>query len=87
MAVLLALIGGNAATVLRDVNGGVRVVIAVALIVGAACLVASVAGVVVGVNKHREYATTSGDEIANYLTIHFSMCPSFGVFTFDRSGR
>lgn len=73
-AVLLALIGGNAATILHEARGG-STGIALLLIVAALCLAVSVAVAVVGVSRTQSYAEISADEVANYLTDAFLDAP------------
>jgi hypothetical protein len=70
-AVFLAVIGGNATTILEAVDGGVGAVIGSALIAASLCLTASVAVAIVGVIKPQSYATISAEEIANYLSDRF----------------
>ena len=74
-AVLLALIGGNAATILDQSQGGSRAAVAAMLIGAALCLAVSVAVAVVGVSRTQSYAEISADEIANYLTEPFLDAP------------
>lgn len=69
-AVLLALIGANAAAILRDARVG-RTEIAAMLIAAALCLAVSVAVAVVSVGRSQSYAAVSADEVANYLTEPF----------------
>jgi hypothetical protein len=70
-AVLLALIGGNAATILHEAHGVLRFVIAVTLILAALCLTVSVAVAVRGVSPQALNSNVSTSEIANYLTDPF----------------
>lgn len=70
-AVFLALIGGNAAKILHESHGCDKTEIAVALIIAAVCLAASVAVAVIGVIKPQSYAAISADEITNYLSDRF----------------
>jgi preprotein translocase subunit SecG len=74
-AVLLALIGGNAAPILHDAHGGPKVVIAVTLIFAALFLAVSVGVAVRGVSPQGSRSSISADEIANYLTEPFLDAP------------
>jgi predicted PurR-regulated permease PerM len=74
-AVLLALIGGNAASILHAAHGSLRTVIAVTLILAALCLAAPVAVAVKGVSSQGANLTVSTNEIANYLTAPFLDAP------------
>ena len=70
-AVLLALIGGNAAKILEAVDGGGETLIGLALIGAAGLLAVSVGVAVVGVVMPRPFVTISAAEITNYLTDRF----------------
>jgi hypothetical protein len=70
-AVLLALIGGNAAEILETVDGCAGVAVGVALLGAALCLTASVMVAVIGVIKPQSFATISANEITNYLSDRF----------------
>ena len=74
-ALLLAVIGGNAARILDEAHGLGRSGIAVMLIGAAFCLAVSISVAVIGVNKNLPYATVCATEIANYLTDSFLDAP------------
>ncbi len=74
-AVLLALIGGNAGTILHESHGGGRIAVVTMLIGAALCLVLSVGVAVVAASRSHSYAEISSDEIANYLTDPFLDVP------------
>ena len=74
-AVLLALIGGNAATILRESHGTARTGV-VALLIGATlALAVSVAVAVIGASRSESQADISAGEVANYLTDPFLNAP------------
>lgn len=74
-AVLLTLIGGNVATILRESHGVGRTEVAAMLIGAALCLAVSVAVAAMSVSRSQSYAAISADEIANYLTNPFLDAP------------
>jgi predicted PurR-regulated permease PerM len=74
-ALFLALIGGNAAAILRAAHGGAGTVIAATLVAAALCLVLSVAMAVIGVNKQGQQTAVAADEVARYLTDPFLDAP------------
>jgi hypothetical protein len=74
-ALFLALIGGNAASILGQVHGGGKAIVAAALILAGFLLAMSVAVAAVGVSKQGWHVTVAADEIANYLTEPFLDAP------------
>lgn len=70
-AVFLALIGANAAKILKTVHGCPDTAIGLALLAASTCLAVSVVVAVVGVIKPQPFASISADEITNYLTDRF----------------
>jgi ABC-type glycerol-3-phosphate transport system permease component len=73
-AVLLALLGGNAATILHEVHDG-RTEVAVLLIAATLFLAVSVAVAVIGVSSLQSYASIAAEEVGNYLTDPFLDAP------------
>jgi hypothetical protein len=74
-ALLLALIGGNAATILHEAQGGSKAVIAALLVCSAFFLAVSVAVAVIGVGRSQSYASVAADEIDRYLSDPFLNAP------------
>jgi hypothetical protein len=70
-AAVLALIGGNAGTVLSTSQGSARVVVGVALLAALVCLTAAVAVAIWGVILPRSFAVLAAREIANYASDRF----------------
>jgi hypothetical protein len=73
-ALFLVLIGGNASRILGESHGGLRVTIALVLMIAALCLALSIATAVTGVSK-RTYVTLAAGEIGIYLTEPFLDAP------------
>jgi len=74
-AAVLALIGGNASTILIPSDGFARVVIGGSLFVAAICLAAAIAVAIWGVILPRPFTAIASDEIANYTSDRFLVEP------------
>jgi hypothetical protein len=70
-AAVLALIGGNAATILEATNGSVRTWIGMALLAALTCLAVAVAVAIWGAIKPRPFVALAADEITNYTSRRF----------------
>ena len=70
-AAVLALIGGNAATILSAATGSVRVVIALMLLLALISLAASVAVAIWGLMTPHPFASLAADEIKIYASERF----------------
>lgn len=70
-AAVLALIGGNAGTILGASEGSARLAIGAALLAAVVCLATAVAIAVWGVIKSRPFIAINADEIANYTSERF----------------
>lgn len=70
-AAVLALIGGNAATIVEAVEGSGRLAIGVALLAAVLCLAVAVAVAIWGVIRPQSFAVIAADEIANYTSERF----------------
>jgi hypothetical protein len=70
-AAVLALIGGNAATILRAAEGSARLAIGAALLAAVLCLAAAVAVAIWGVVRPQPFAVIAADEITNYTSERF----------------
>ena len=70
-ATVLALIGGNATTILGDLHGASHTIAGIALLGAAACLAVAVAIAISGAIRPKTYASISADEIVNYATDRF----------------
>lgn len=74
-AAVLALIGGNAVTVLGATEGLSRVVIGGAVLIAVLCLATAVAVAIWSVIKPRPFAVLAADEIALYASERFLVEP------------
>lgn len=70
-AAVLALIGGNAVTILGAVEGAVRVVAGLSLLAALLSLVVAVSVAVWGVSTPKEFVALAADEITNYASDRF----------------
>jgi hypothetical protein len=70
-AAVLALIGGNAGTILGAAAGSTRVAIGAAFLAAVTCVAAAVAIAVWGVIKPRGFVVLAADEIALYASERF----------------
>jgi hypothetical protein len=70
-AAVMALIGGNAATIMGAVEGVARVVVGVGLLASAVCLGIAVGTAIWGVIKPRPFAAVAADEIKIYSSGRF----------------
>ena len=70
-AAVLALIGGNAATILDATRGSVQVAIGLTLLLGVICLAAGVAVAIWGVMRPWPFAALAADEIRIYTSERF----------------
>lgn len=75
-AAVLALIGGNAISVLVALDGDARTVVGVALAASVLCLATAVAVAVWGALRPRVFAAISGEEVVVYASERFLTEPS-----------
>jgi hypothetical protein len=70
-AAVLALIAGNAATIMGAAEGATRGFIGLALLAGAICLAVAVVAAIWGVMRPRPFVALGADEIAAYKSERF----------------
>jgi hypothetical protein len=69
---VLALVGGNAASIIEAVQGGARRVVGTALLVGSLALIAAFVTALSGISGQRDVADISAREAVNYLFPRFT---------------
>jgi hypothetical protein len=70
-AAVLALIGGNAGTILNASQGSARVVVGAALLAAVICLTVAVAVAIWGVILPRPFVAIAAEEVTNYRSDRF----------------